>query len=265
MGRFDDSIAQYRKALAIDPNFVNAYQGIAMALLYQGKPEEAAGGARATSRRRPGPTASAARACSPRRSCTSTAARRRRRCASVDEQYALGEKTNDVGAMAFDSGLKGNMLLDMGKPDQAKKEFERGVAARPGLRISPRRSRPTTGSSSTSISARVALAKKDLAAAKAEAEEFRTGAATSKNPLPGEQAHELDGIIALAREGLGRRRSPSSQQANLQNPQNLYRLCQAYQGKGDAAKAAEFCKQAADFNSLPNLNYAFVRTKARTS
>ena len=53
------------------------------------------------------------------------------------------------------------------------------------------------------------------------------------------------------------------QQANSQNPQNMYRLCQAYQGKGDAAKAAESCKQAADFNSLPNFNYALIRTKAR--
>ena len=41
MGRFDDSIAQYRKALEIQPNFVNAHQGIAMALLYSGKPAEA--------------------------------------------------------------------------------------------------------------------------------------------------------------------------------------------------------------------------------
>ena len=41
MGRFDDAIVQYRKALAIDPNFLNAHQGIAMALLYQGKPDQA--------------------------------------------------------------------------------------------------------------------------------------------------------------------------------------------------------------------------------
>lgn len=41
MGRFDDSIAQYRKALEIDSNFVNAHQGIAMDLLYSGRPAEA--------------------------------------------------------------------------------------------------------------------------------------------------------------------------------------------------------------------------------
>ena len=48
-----------------------------------------------------------------------------------------------------------------------------------------------------------------------------------------------------------------------QNPQNLYRLSQAYRGNGDAAKAQEYLKKAAEFNSLPALNYAFIREKAR--
>ena len=52
-------------------------------------------------------------------------------------------------------------------------------------------------------------------------------------------------------------------QANQQNPQNLYRLSQAYQGKGDNAKAKEFAAKAAGFNSLPQLNYAFIRAKAQ--
>ena len=53
------------------------------------------------------------------------------------------------------------------------------------------------------------------------------------------------------------------QQTGQQNPQNFYRLCQAYQGKGDKAKAKEYCTKAAEFNSLPQLNYAFIRTKAK--
>jgi len=52
------------------------------------------------------------------------------------------------------------------------------------------------------------------------------------------------------------------QQANRHNPYDLYRLCQAYQGKGDAGQAKTFCGKAANFNSLPAINYAFVRTKA---
>ena len=42
MGRFDESIAQYRKALAIDPNFLASHFGIAADLMYAGKPREAA-------------------------------------------------------------------------------------------------------------------------------------------------------------------------------------------------------------------------------
>jgi tetratricopeptide (TPR) repeat protein len=52
------------------------------------------------------------------------------------------------------------------------------------------------------------------------------------------------------------------QQTNQQNPQNLYRLGWAYQSKGETDKAKEFYAKAAKFNSLPQVNYAFVRTKA---
>jgi hypothetical protein len=52
------------------------------------------------------------------------------------------------------------------------------------------------------------------------------------------------------------------QQANQQNPYDLYRLCQAYQAKGDATQAKDFCKKAAEFNSLPAIQYAFIRKKA---
>ena len=54
-------------------------------------------------------------------------------------------------------------------------------------------------------------------------------------------------------------------QANQQNPQDLYRLCEAYKGKGDAQKAKEYCDKAANFNSLPQVNYAFIRIKAKAA
>src|ERR1700680_1082606 len=41
MGRFDESIAQYRKALSIDPHFVPSHVGISADLTYMGKPEDA--------------------------------------------------------------------------------------------------------------------------------------------------------------------------------------------------------------------------------
>src|SRR5262249_21372983 len=41
MGRFDDSLTQYRKALSIDPHFVPSHFGISADLMYQNKHDEA--------------------------------------------------------------------------------------------------------------------------------------------------------------------------------------------------------------------------------
>jgi len=51
--------------------------------------------------------------------------------------------------------------------------------------------------------------------------------------------------------------------ANQQDPYVIYMTALAHQAKGDTAKAKELSLRAADDNSLPALNYAFVRTKAR--
>jgi tetratricopeptide (TPR) repeat protein len=260
MGRFDDAIAQYRKALEIDPNFINAHQGIAMALLYQGKTDQAAAElanidkkARTDGEKRTGLFALYV--------VHVDSGKLQKALEDAQAQYTLGEKTNDVGAMSFDKGLMGTIYLEMGKPDQAKKEYEGGVALVQASNLS----QGIKDNSNLALHynlARVAVAKKDFATAKKEADAFRAGAETSKNPNQLQNSHELDGIIALAEKDydtaiteLGR--------ANPQNPQDMYRICVAFQGKGDGAKATEYCTKAADFNSLPNQNYAWVRAKAK--
>jgi Flp pilus assembly protein TadD len=70
-------------------------------------------------------------------------------------------------------------------------------------------------------------------------------------------------MIALARKEYSRA-IEELRQANLQDPQNLYRLALAYQGSGRKDDARSFCTQAAKFNVLPALNYAFIRKKAET-
>jgi len=109
--------------------------------------------------------------------------------------------------------------------------------------------------------ARVALGKKDLAAAKTEGQAFRKGTEALRNPAQTRQAHQLMGLIALDEKDYDKAVS-ELRQANQQNPYDLYRLCQAYHGKSDTNQAKEFCQKAANFNSLPAINYAFVRTKA---
>jgi tetratricopeptide (TPR) repeat protein len=259
MGRFDDSITQYRKALAIDPNFINSHQGIAAALMYQGKPDEAAAElqkitdkARSDAERR---TAMFAQTVVDVDSGKLDAA-----LAEVDKQYTLGEKTNDVAGMIGDLQLKGNILLEMGKADEAKAAYDQLLKMTSDSSLSQEIKDNATRFHHFNL-ARVALAKKDMATAKTEAEAFRKGTETSKNPFQTKQAHELLGMIALEAKDFDAALA-ELQQSNLQNPYDLYRICQAYQGKGDMGKSKEYCTKAATFNSLPQLNLAFIRRKA---
>ena len=124
MGKFDESVTQYKKALAIDPNFINSYQGIAAALMYQGKPDEATAELQKISER--------ARSDGERRTglfaltvVDIDSGKLDKALEDMDKQYALGEKTNDIPAMTGDLQLKGNILLEMGRSDDARALFDR--------------------------------------------------------------------------------------------------------------------------------------------
>jgi tetratricopeptide (TPR) repeat protein len=261
-GKFEDSITQYRKALAIDPNFLASHTGIAANLMYMGKPDEAAAELANITKK--------ARNDGERRNALFAltvlhvdGGKMAKALASVDKQYALGEKTKDIPAMAGDLQLKGNILLEMGKAADAKTAFERALKMIEGSSLSQEIKDNNKRVIHNNL-ARVALVKKDLDAAKTEAEEFRKGAEASNNPAQVRLAHELTGMIALAEKDYDKALA-ELQQSSLQNARNLYRMCEAYQGKGDKEKAKELCTRAAEFNSLPQLNYAFIRTKAKAA
>ena len=57
--------------------------------------------------------------------------------AEVDQQYALGEKTGDVPNMAGDLQLRGNILLEAGKYDEAKQAYERSLKMTLDSNLSP--------------------------------------------------------------------------------------------------------------------------------
>jgi tetratricopeptide (TPR) repeat protein len=172
----------------------------------------------------------------------------------------LGEKSGDVPNLAGDLQLRGNILLEMGKYDESKQAFDRGLKTTLDSGLSQEVKDNAKLFNHYNL-ARVAIGKKDLAAAKTEADEFRKGAEAKGNQNQIKQAHELAGLIAMENKNYDQAIS-ELQQTNQQNPQNLYLLGWAYQSKGDSAKAKEFYGKAAKFNSLPQLNYAFVRAKA---
>jgi tetratricopeptide (TPR) repeat protein len=260
MGKFDDSIVQYRKALSIDPNFVNSHNGIAAALTYLGKPDDANKELQIISDK--------ARSDGDRRTALFgmtvvdvDGGQFDKALADVDKQYAMGEKTSDPAAMTADLQLKGIILVEMGKYDEAKDQFDRLLKMTEDSSLSQQLKDNTRLFHHYNV-VTVAIGKKDFATAKTEAEEFRKGAEGSKSPNQIRQSHELAGMIALAEKDYDKAIG-ELQQANQQNPQDLYRLAQAYEGKGDSAKAKDFYAKAAAFNSLPQLNYAFIRAKAQ--
>ena len=259
MGRFDEAITQYNKALAIDSNFVNSYFGIAAALTYKGKASDAQAELQKITDK--------ARSDGERRTAlfgqmvvAADSGKFDQALAEVQKQYALGEKTNDIPAMAGDLQLKGNILLEMGKPDDAKQAYDQGLKLTTESSLS-KEIKDNAALFHHYNLARVAVAKKDLATAKTETDTFRKGADAAKNANQLKQAHELAGRIALEEKSYDTAISELGQ-ANQQNPDVLYLLGQAYQGKGDSGKAKENFTKAAKFNSLPQLNYAFVRSKA---
>jgi tetratricopeptide (TPR) repeat protein len=259
MGRFDEAITQYNKALAIEPNFINSHFGIAAALAYQGKANEAQAELQKIT--------SKARSDGERRTAlfgqmvvAADSGKLDQALSEVDKQYELGQKTNDIPAMAGDLQLKGNVLLEMGRYDDARKAYEDALKMTNDSNLSQEIKDNTALFHHFNL-ARVAIAKKDLASAKTETEAFRKGSEAAKNQNQIKQAHELAGRIALAEKNYDAAITELTA-ANQQNPDVLYLLGEAYRGKGDSAKAKESFTKAAKFNSLPQLNYAFVRNKA---
>lgn len=259
MGRFQDSLAQYAKALAINPDFLASHLGRGADFMYMGKSAEAASEfdmitkkARSDGDRR---TALFGRTVLAVDGGQWTDA-----LTAMDQQYAIAEKARDTAAMAGDLQAKGQILLEMGKYDEAASAFNQSLKLTEGSSLSDG-IKNNARLFAHFNNARIALGRNDVAGAQTELQAFRSGVDASRNPGFVRQAHELAGIVAL------HEKKPDAaiaelEQASNQNPYNLYRLCLAYQAKGDNAKAGQWCGKAAKFNALPLLNSAFIRAKA---
>lgn len=260
MGRFDDSIAQYHKALSIDPHFVPSHFGISADLMYQNKPDEAAAELQkmADIARNDGELRTAFFGMAV---VATDRGKLDQALQAMDKEFAVAEKKGDAASMAADLQAKGNILSAMAKYAEAKKQFDHSLELVEGSSLSQEIKDNAKLLHQSDLTA-LAIEKKDYAAAATQAEEFRLGAQASKNGAQLKLSHELEGRIALGEKDYDKAIA-ELEQANQQDPRNLYRLSQAYQGKGDSAKAQDFCAKAAQFNSLPALNYAFVRAKAQ--
>jgi len=178
----------------------------------------------------------------------------------MDKQYALGEAIDDAAAMSGDAGTMGAILQEAGRYEEALAKYEASVKLIEDSNLSVE-VKQNARRLHLNNQARIALLKKDLAAAKAKSAEFRVQAETAKNTFQLWLAHELAGMIAMEDKAYDQA-VEHFQQANLQNPYTIFRLAMALEAKGEIDRAKETCDKAAGFNALNNLNYAFMRKRA---
>jgi len=259
LGRFDESIAEYRKALDLDPHFASALVGIANDQVLLGKGDEARATLQEALRK--------ARNDGEKRQAWYWTAqtwahegRWDQAIDAVEQGKKIAEAAGDLVAASRDANLAGDLLLAAGKPDEAAGRYEAAVAAIGKARTSAEVKDAARRNHLFDL-ARVALAQKDLARARQRSREYSEAVEARNVPAEVKQSHELAGIIAVQAADWTKAVRELAL-ANQRSPRVLYFTGLAWQGKGDAARAKQALKAAADFNQL-DPDYAFVRAAAR--
>jgi tetratricopeptide (TPR) repeat protein len=261
-GRFDESIVQYRKALTIDPHFGSSHIGIAVDQMFQGNTDAAIAEA--------GRLYDAARDDADRRNATFTqamiyvdAGRTAQALQRMAAEHAIAARIADSANMAADLVATGDIELDAGRPDEARAHYTEAYALLRASGLSTDIKDDAKLADDYNL-ARVALAKHDLPTANALSTDYMTGAQARHNDFRIRQAHTLAAAIALHDKQYDRALAELAQ-SNQQNPYVLYLTALAYQGSGQSAKASTLFRQAANANTLPTLQYVFIRTKAKAA
>ena len=260
MGRYDESIVQYQKALSNDPNFVSSYFGIAANYLYKGNYDQA----RAECQK----LFSIARSSNEKRSALLGMAytylsqdKMDLALNELDKRYDISKAENDLGAMSTDEFNKGLILFEYGKYNDAAALFKKSYATFDQSEAS-KESKDNNKLYSLYFDGRLAINKNDFATANMKADELMKGAVKNNDKNQIRLAHDLMGNIALGQKDWDKCISEFGQ-ADQSVQDVIYKLAIAYHNKGDKKKAVEYLTQVVNDNSLPSINYMFVRNKAK--
>jgi len=259
MGRYDESIASYEEALAIDPNFVASYVGIGTNQMFMGQLEDARStfskveeNARNNGERRQA------------RFWTAASYLHEGDFENAFDEalrlYDVAAETDDRSAMAGDLNLMGNILLRAGRADEAAEKYDAQIEMMQSSDATDEMKEAAARNQKYDL-ARVALWKADLDAASGLANAYREEVSVHNVRFEVQRTHELDGMIALA-EGRMDAAIIHLEQANQQDPQIWLLKARTYAAMGDDESARSACEQVINFNQL-SFNLAFVRNTAR--
>ncbi len=259
MGRFDESIQNYSKALSLDPHFSSSYRGIAADLMYQEKHKEAL---EELQKEYDHALNDADRqdAVATMAYCYVDEGKFPEALEKISKLSSMAEQQGDKPAIAFNEDMRGYLLLNTGRIDEAKGDFARS------LELAKQSAIPDSTMKSFELGfdgrmALVAAAKGDFENAKKQAEVMRAGFEAMGNPNQVQAAHQVMGIIALDQKNYDEAISHLTE-ANMQSPYVMFQLARAYAGKKDTEKAAGYYRKVANADILPTLEYAMVRKQA---
>jgi tetratricopeptide (TPR) repeat protein len=260
MGRFNESIEFYAKALEQDPNFVASHIGIACNYAFLGEPARARaqlevlkGIARNhIDTRRAVFTEALTYVCESKISVAVEA---------ITSNLKLAKSTQDVGNIANDLVFLGNLYLELDLPDKALERFKESmeVITQSNLPLAVKGNANTTHLFNL---ARVFAVKNEFQKAEETSELFAEQVGIRKNPIQIKLIAQLNGIIALHEEKY-QLAIDELEKANQLNPYNLFRIGQAYAGLGEHEKAASYKLQAEELNVLNSMDQAIVLSKTK--
>lgn len=259
MGRFDESIAQYNKALEKDPKFVASLTGIAHNHLFKGDYVKA----RETYKRfsvQAGTAPDRANAQLWTAVSYVHEGKPTEALAALDQQRVIATKEGLI-PNAIGTHLDAAWILsDSGKAADARKHLEQAWKMTEDPQV-PARTKNNLQRQIVMTRALVAARAKDFSTAKAEADKAKA-LITPELPSGVTEGHEgVLGIIALA-QGDAKAALRHFEKADPEDPYTMFYTAQAMSMDGNTAGATALYAKVANWN-LNSLPYALVRPKAR--
>ena len=260
MGRYDESITYYRKALEKDSSFHFSRLGIATNLNLLGRHGEA--------REFLWTPADSGLPFDMQRSL-----RVGRTLSFVDEgdfESALtasnatvraSEQSGSVIEIVSDLNITGLILLEMGNLEDARRHFEEGLKRIQESSVPKDVREWAQALVLLRIGCRIALREGDLDRARATVEDFVARADTVGNPMMRWMFHHYSGMVALE-EGDPPRAVAELKQASAADPGTLHLLGVAHERMGDGETAMKYYDECARSNLVNDLGYALVRRHA---
>ncbi len=260
LGRHQDSISNYDKALAIDPLFPSAQIGVASNLCLLGRYSEAR--ERLAKLFEIAPHAGMKSGIHWAMAVTYADEGKFDKCLEeLHKNYAISKENADTAAMALDLRNIARVQLEQGHVEQALETYATAHEMNMNDPNQNARGKAFTQANFALTEAQLACEMKSFAKAEEKLAVAKGLIDELNNPFMQQGYQDVLGILAQAR-GQHAQAIEHYQQGNATDAYNMYRIGLAYESLGQSKQARDMFQYVVDFHSPLNFNYSFVRKKA---